>query len=31
MRRYIETNNLILYTVLVKLRYSVATIAVKDK
>jgi hypothetical protein len=31
MRRYIETNNLILYIVLVKLGYSVATVAVKDK
>ena len=31
MRRYTETNNLILYIVLVKLRRSVATIAVKDK
>jgi len=31
MRRYIETNNLVLYIVLVKLRYSVATTAIKDK
>ena len=31
MRRYIETNNLVLYIVLVKLRYSIATVAVKDK
>ena len=31
MRRYIETNDLVLYTVLVKLRRSVATIAVKNK
>ena len=31
MYRYIETNNLILYIVLVKLRYYIATIAIKDK
>ena len=31
MRRHIETDNLILCTVLVKLRRSMATIAVKDK
>ena len=31
IRRYIETDNLVLYIVLVKLRRSVATVAVKDK
>ena len=31
MCRYIETNNLILYIVLVKLRRSIAAVAVKDK
>ena len=31
IHRHIETNNLVLYTVLVKLRRSIATIAIKDK
>ena len=31
MRRHAETNNLMLYIVLVKLRYSIAAVAVKDK
>jgi hypothetical protein len=31
MRRYIEYNNLILYTVLIKFRRCVAIIAIKDK
>ena len=31
MRRHAETNNLMLYTVLVKLRRSIAAVAVKDK
>ena len=31
MQRHIETNNLMLCTVLVKLRRSIATMAVKDK
>ena len=31
MRRHTETNNLILYIVLVKLRRSIAAVAVKDK
>ena len=31
MRKYIETNNPILCIVLVKLRRSIATIAVNDK
>jgi len=31
MRRHTETNNLILCIVLVKLRRSMATVAVKDK
>ena len=31
MRRHIETDNIIFYTVLVKLRRSVAAVAVQDK
>jgi hypothetical protein len=31
MQQYIEGNNLVLCTVLVKLRYSIATIAVEYK
>jgi hypothetical protein len=30
MRRYIERNNIILYIVLVKIKRSIATIAVKN-
>ena len=31
MRRYVETNNLMFCTVLVKLRCSMAAVAVKDE
>ena len=31
MQKHIKTNNLMLYTVLVKLRHYIAAIAVKDK